>query len=133
MFRYVSVVLLLMIPAILALGHDLYVNFYVEQMENDFRLSDYGYILQRYFPEEHMELRQYTPVVYEPYMTYMLQQKAVIVGVFYGLAMPFILAGQLLLLRLIFGGSSHKFGVPMPDRDELLGRKATTKYKYKRR
>lgn len=133
MTRYLSVVFLLMIPALLALGHDLYVNFYVEQLENNFRLSDYGYILQRYSPEQHLQLMQYTPDIYKPYVTYMLQQKAVFVGVIYGLVMPFVLALQHFVLSLIFGGTRHRYGAPSVDRDELLGRKSVGKFKYKRR
>lgn len=139
MSRYSSMIVLLFIPALLALGHDLYLSIYVENFKNGIRYSDYGFILLQYFPKYHQSLLIETPQQYSYYLNFILQQKAFIVFVCYGFIMPILMGLQYGLLSLLFGGKNvfysqgPSYGANSRV-DKILNRNQTSeKFKYKRK
>jgi len=128
--RYWFTVFFLLVPALAGLGHDLFVNYYVEELAYGFRWSDYGYLLQLYYPLEHDQLLHYTPPEFQAWIIWILSQKSVLVGLVYAAIMPVVLLAQLYILKLLFGGPTH---ARASDRDSMFGTAPQMKFKYKRR
>ena len=96
---------LLLIPALVVLGHDLYVKFgdtdeKVEKLKEldidhkQFALSDVGWLWSRYHPESLNQAREMAgDDIWLTYITPILSQKAI-----------FVFLAPLILLYLIYGG-----------------------------
>ena len=97
MQKYLSTFLLLLIPAIAALAHDITRIFWIVHTP-DFQLSDYGYLLVTYAPNQYVEMQQAVTPYYKPLVELLLDQKAVIFGVGYAIfgSLPILLPLSLL-------------------------------------
>lgn len=102
MQRYLLTLVILMVPALAALGHDVYL--YSQNMEKPFRLTDYGYIWNTYSPDTFAEFRSSGNSETRGLAALVLKQKAVIVGVAYGAFLFVGMAVTYLILKLLFGG-----------------------------
>lgn len=123
---------IVLIPALAALGFDIYL-FYMNQ-DNGFMLSTPGYLLTHYEPDAYKWLVGNTGD-YWPYVNFVLAQKSVYIGVVFALFF-WLLLGILKLLGLPpFRGEAANYstgGIGSNRSKEILGGK-TVKMKYKRK
>ncbi|MGB4057138.1 MAG: hypothetical protein WBK77_03535 [Alphaproteobacteria bacterium] len=127
--RSLGLLTFLLIPAMAALGHDLYL-FYQNQ-EKGFEFAALGFIWTRYEPESYKSAVEITtPDGYWPYINFILAQKAVLVGVVFAAIMMVFIG----LLQLLGVGGERKIKAPSGSRrsDEIMGKKSA-KYKYNRK
>ncbi len=101
MQRYLLTLVVLMIPALIALGHDVYL--YSQNMEKPFELTDYGYIWTTYSPESFAKFMTDSNSEARSFTNILLEQKAVVVGVAYGVFLFVGMAVTYLILKLLFG------------------------------
>jgi len=128
MQRYLTTLIILMVPALIALGHDAYL--YSQNMEKPFELTDYGYIWTTYSPESFAQFMSDTKPEARGFMGMLLEQKAVVVGVAYGAFLFVGMAITYLILKLLFGsfgGSTYSRDSSVFDRDKK------NKFVYKRK
>ncbi len=118
------------LPALAALGHDLYL-FYNNQ-DMGFQLAALGFIWTKYDPDSYKWVVEQTePLGYWPYINWVLAQKAVFVGLAIA-GFFFVIAGLLKMLGV--GGETEIRNFSGNRRvDEMLGKKQGGGFKYKRK
>ena len=134
MQKYLSTFLLLLIPAIASLAHDITRFFWIADTP-DFQLSDYGYLLVTYAPNQYVEMQQAVTPYYKPLVELLLDQQAVIFGVGYAIFGFLFLFIQYYFLRLLFGrigGSGYARAEYSQSPGSLRKRDNVVRMKYKR-
>ncbi len=119
-----------LIPALVALGHDCYL-FY-ENQDRGFMFAALGFIWTRYEPESYRWTVENLPD-YWPWINLLLEQKAFFAGLVFA-GFFYVILGILKLCRAgPFAGETGKKFSTGNRTDELMGRAGKSDFKYKRK
>lgn len=127
-------IMVLTIPALVALGHDFYL--YYANPEKGFMFASLGFTWLHYSPTSYQEFfTKLSPDAAEN-VKFLLKQKNFFIGIFISVILPVMLAVQYLILRILFGGiGGTKYEKSaMPERSIRTSRNREAKtMQYKRK
>lgn len=126
-----TILFLVTIPFIMAIGYDIFLN--IQNQESELKLTAVGFILIQNAPDVFKSIRDsVSPEQWTLLNNYIFEQKTILVtGVF--AALFYVIAG---LIKFLSGGiktTSIRSGVKNKKVNVILGDEKNEKYKYKRK